>query len=95
MEDRSHPYAVEVVVHGQVQGVFFRASTADEADRHAVRGWVSNQPGGTVRAHLEGDPADVGDVVTWMEAGGPPAAIVDRVEVTEVPSGGHDDFSVR
>lgn len=92
MTDRP-PTAVEVVVHGRVQGVFFRASTAEQAERHGVRGWVRNEPDGTVRAHLEGDPDEVDAVLDWMRAGGPPRAVVDALDVDPVQPVGHDGFS--
>lgn len=94
MSDAS-PTAVEVVVHGHVQGVFFRASTAEQADRRGVRGWVRNEADGTVRAHLEGDGDDVEAVIAWMRAGGPPRAVVDDLDVREVAAAGHTGFSSR
>ncbi len=87
--------ARRVVVHGDVQGVFFRASTRDLAGTHGVSGWVRNDPGGTVTAHLEGPGAGVDQLVRWMRAGGPPDARVTEVEVESVDDEGHDDFRVR
>lgn len=76
--------AVEVVVTGRVQGVFFRARTAEEADRHGVAGWVRNEPDGTVAAYFEG-PADAVDaVVAWCRTGPPRASVEDvRTRVVE------------
>ena len=85
--------AVEVVVHGRVQGVFFRAGTVEQAEQHGVRGWVRNEPDGAVRAHLEGAPADVAAVLAWMRAGGPPRAVVDDLDVDEVEPVGHERFT--
>lgn len=87
--------ATRVVVHGHVQGVFFRASTRDLARKQGVRGWVRNDPVGTVTAHLEGPSADVEAVIVWMRGGGPQRARVERVATTEVADEGHDDFTVR
>ena len=86
--------AVEVVVHGRVQGVFFRDSCRAEAQRAGVAGWVRNEPDGTVRARLEGDPEAVGRVLAWAE-NGPPHAEVERVEVEEVAPSGLGEFRVR
>ncbi|MBW1956373.1 MAG: acylphosphatase, partial [Deltaproteobacteria bacterium] len=44
-----------VVIHGRVQGVFFRMETRKTALRHEVDGWVRNNPDGTVEAVFEGD----------------------------------------
>ncbi|HET7351486.1 MAG TPA: acylphosphatase [Marmoricola sp.] len=76
--------AVEVVVTGRVQGVFFRARTAEEADRHGVAGWVRNEPDGTVAAYFEGPPDEVDAVVAWCRTGPPRAGVEDvRTEVVE------------
>ena len=45
-----------VVVHGRVQGVFFRDSASREAEGQGVAGWVRNTPEGTVEAVFEGEP---------------------------------------
>lgn len=82
-------------MHGQVQGVFFRACARDEAHRHGVAGWVANRADGAVEAWLEGDPAGVAAVEAWMAGGGPPDARVDRVEVTEPAPAGHRTFEIR
>ncbi len=85
--------AVRVVVHGRVQGVFFRASTRNLAQRLGVTGWVRNDPGGTVTAHLEGDRAD--EVVAWIRDGGPQDASVTSVDTADVADEGHGQFRVR
>jgi acylphosphatase len=48
-----------VIFRGQVQGVGFRWTTCRVAASHAVRGWVRNEPDGTVRCEVEGEPADI------------------------------------
>lgn len=88
------PRAVDVRVTGRVQGVFYRARCAEEADRLGVAGWVSNEPDGSVAGHFEG-PADAVDaLVAWCREGSPRAS-VDRVEVTEAPAGGLTGFDAR
>lgn len=83
-----------VVVHGRVQGVWFRESTRRIAERHGVAGWVRNRPNGTVEAHLEGGREDVERVVAWCHEG-PPSARVDRVDVRDEPPTGLVGFVVR
>lgn len=83
-----------VVVHGRVQGVWFRESTRERARAHGVSGWVANRPDGTVEAVLEGPPEAVDRVVRFCETG-PPRARVERVEVTEEEPEGLSGFSVR
>ncbi|MDQ3155538.1 MAG: acylphosphatase [Actinomycetota bacterium] len=83
-----------VIVRGRVQGVFFRATCADEARARSVGGWVSNQPDGTVEAVFEGDHEAVTAMVDWCRAG-PPYAEVTGVEVREEPALGESTFTVR
>jgi acylphosphatase len=82
-----------VVVHGHVQGVYFRAACASEASRHGVSGWVSNQPDGTVYAEFEGSTDDVDAMVAWCRTG-PSRARVTRVDVTPLETTGKPGFSV-
>ena len=69
-----------VVVHGRVQGAFFRDTMRRLARQHGVAGWVRNNWDGTVEAVLEGDPDDVERLVEFCREG-PRGARVDRVEV--------------
>ncbi len=69
-------------VQGIVQGVFFRANMKRVAEKHGVTGWVRNLPDGyTVEAVLEGEREAVEKVICWSLRG-PPAAKVERLEVT-------------
>ena len=83
-----------VVVHGNVQGVFFRDSTRSTAQTRGVAGWVRNCSDGSVEAHFEGAEDAVESVVRWMRFG-PKRAEVTDVEVTEVEPEGLDGFEVR
>jgi acylphosphatase len=83
-----------VVVHGRVQGVFFRDSTRERAQAHGVAGWVANRPDGAVEAVLEGDPEAVDRIVRFLETG-PPSAEVERIETSEEAPEGLSGFSVR
>jgi acylphosphatase len=76
-----------VVVHGYVQGVFFRDSCRREARSRGVAGWVSNRRDGAVEAVFEGEPDVVAAMVDWCRRG-PRGADVDSVdETTEEPEG--------
>ena len=76
-----------VVVHGRVQGVFFRDSTRRVARAHGVAGWARNRDDGTVEAVFEGPPAAV-DALVEFSAEGPPDAVVERIETyEEAPEG--------
>jgi acylphosphatase len=84
--------AVEVRITGLVQGVFFRARCTDEAQRLGVRGWVRNEYDGAVRAHFEGAPAAVEELVRWCHSGSPRAQ-VDHVDVVDAETTGLHGFS--
>jgi acylphosphatase len=78
-----------VVVHGLVQGVFFRDSVQRRARASGVWGWIRNNLDGTVEAVFEGEPTAIERLVAFCREG-PRGARVDRVEVTdEVPEGLH------
>jgi acylphosphatase len=83
-----------VVVHGRVQGVFFRDSTRQRADSAGVAGWVANRPDGTVEAVFEGEADAVDSLVAWM-CDGPRGAAVDRTDVNEEAPEGLRGFDVR
>jgi acylphosphatase len=69
---------------GAVQGVFFRDTCRQLAQRRHVAGWVRNLPDGRVEAVFEGAAPDVERLVDWCRQG-PPRAMVDSVEVREEP----------
>lgn len=83
-----------VVVHGQVQGVFFRDATSDEAERRGVAGWVRNTEDGAVEAVFEGSADAVGAMVQFCERGTSQAR-VERVETSDEQPEGLSGFSVR
>jgi acylphosphatase len=86
--------ARRVVVHGRVQGVFFRDSTRRQAEQRRVSGWVRNTWDGTVEAHFEGD-ADAVDAMVAFAREGPRGAVVERVEVEDVEPEGLSGFAIR
>ena len=83
------------VIHGQVQGVFFRDSTRQKARELGVRGWVRNRSDGTVEVMAAGDEESLAALEQWFRAGGPPDAQVDRIEPQDVAEEPLDDFRVR
>jgi acylphosphatase len=83
-----------VVVHGHVQGVFFRDTARRKAAGLGVTGSVRNCPDGTVEAVFEGDPDSVATLVDWCRHG-PRGADVSRVDVHEEEPEGLNRFEVR
>lgn len=70
-----------VIVHGLVQGVFFRDTVRRRAVAAGVSGWVRNNPDGTVEAVFEGEAPEVERLVAFCRDG-PRGARVDEVAVT-------------
>jgi acylphosphatase len=83
-----------VVVHGRVQGVFFRDTARRMAQSRGLGGWVRNAPEGTVEAVFEGEAAAVDSLVRWCGQG-PRGADVERVEATEEEPEGLREFRIR
>ncbi len=71
-------------ISGRVQGVGFRYSMSEEAERLGVTGWVRNRRDGTVEAVLDGTPDAVDAILAWARRG-PRGASVTEVEVSEIP----------
>lgn len=82
-----------VVVHGHVQGVFFRDSVRRLAEHHGVAGSVRNTRDGTVEVVLEGDGPAVERLVDFCRRG-PRGAAVERVDVQEEEPEGLTGFRV-
>lgn len=80
-----------IVVHGQVQGVFFRQGAQDAAGRYGVTGWVRNRDDGTVEMVVEGEDDAVERMVAWAREGSPQAE-VREVQVTDTEPQGLRSF---
>ena len=89
-QERAH-----VRISGQVQGVFFRDSTREKAQKLNLRGWVKNLPDGRVEALFEGPTEKVREMIAWCEEG-PRHASVENVD-TDFEDAGADlsGFEVR
>lgn len=76
--------AIRALIHGRVQGVFFRAYTRDKAYQLQLVGWVRNNRDGTVECHAQGVDQAVVEFISFLHQGSP-SSQVDNVAVTEVP----------
>jgi acylphosphatase len=83
---------LHLVIHGRVQGVFFRDSMRREAQRLALTGWVRNTAEGTVEAMVQGEKAALDRIVQWAHRG-PARAQVSKVEVA-AGSGAFHQFEI-
>jgi acylphosphatase len=80
MEGGENRVRVALTVRGRVQGVYFRASAAREAQNLGITGWVRNCCDGSVEAVAEGDRSNVEKLIAWCRRG-PQGARVESVEV--------------
>ncbi|MFC7138831.1 acylphosphatase [Halosimplex aquaticum] len=91
MTDRMRAH---VCVSGKVQGVYYRATTRDEARERGVDGWVKNLDDGRVEAVFEGPEDAVESMVEWCHEGSSRAR-VDDVEAEYGEPEGIDGFEIR
>ena len=70
---------LRLLVHGRVQGVFFRQAAAEEARSLGLRGWVKNLPDGDVEMVAEGPRRELKILAAWANQG-PRMARVTGVE---------------
>lgn len=80
-------------ITGVVQGVYYRASAAEEAWLLGLDGWVRNTAQG-VEAVLEGGRVPVERMIAWCHEG-PAHAVVDDVAVTWEEPVGLSGFGIR
>lgn len=88
--------ALHAIIHGRVQGVYFRDFVKHHARGLGIRGWVRNRyHDGTVEVQAEGDRESLERLLEQLHRG-PPSARVDRVEAEWQPySGVLSSFTVR
>ncbi len=77
----SETSTLHLVIHGKVQGVFYRDSMRQAAHHLGICGWVRNKRDGTVEAMVQGAPSAIDRIVQWAHHG-PERARVERVEMT-------------
>ncbi|MGY0217766.1 acylphosphatase [Endozoicomonadaceae bacterium StTr2] len=65
-----------VRVEGKVQGVWFRASTKEQADRLGIIGWAKNLPDGAVEVLMQGSEENIERLTVWLQKGPPAASVI-------------------
>lgn len=76
----SEQQQITVVISGRVQGVGFRANTAEQARALGCTGWVRNNPNGTVECLAQGTREQLEQFIDLLQEG-PPSATVQSVDV--------------
>jgi acylphosphatase len=82
------------VVRGHVQGVFFRASTREQALKLGLSGYAKNLPDGSVEVLACGSSEALGTLQQWLHRG-PPSARVEGVTREAMPDQGMQGFATR
>lgn len=85
---------ISLVITGRVQGVWFRASTKNEADKLGINGFTKNMPDGTVYIEASGSQHQLDAFTKWCGVG-PDLARVDNVEVQHIAQLHTQGFEVR
>ena len=85
--------AFQARVKGRVQGVGFRYSTVQEAQRLGLKGWVKNISQGDVEVWAEGPEKKLSIFLAWLRKG-PPYSRVNSVEKDDRKPKGYSDFNV-
>ena len=86
---------IHAIVHGRVQGVFFRDYTQREAVQLGLNGWVRNLPDGTVETVFEGNAGQVDRMLSWLSTGSPMSRVSVVNSREEDISGERDGFMIR
>ncbi len=86
--------ARHLVIHGRVQGVWYRGWAIDTARALGLAGWVRSRRDGTVEAVVQGDWEAVEQFVALAREG-PRAASVERIDMSEAEPASLSGFEQR
>ena len=86
--------ALALTIGGRVQNVGFRFSAVQKAEQYDVKGFVKNQPDGTVYIEAEGEAENLNKFIEWCREG-PPSASVEHIDKQEIPIQNFSRFSVK
>jgi acylphosphatase len=84
---------ISITVSGKVQGVWYRQAAKEQAQQLGITGQVRNQPGGSVHIIATGTKEQLDELRSWCSKG-PPRAIVENIEVKELPLHSFERFSI-
>tara|TARA_B100001287_G_scaffold251585_1_gene232905 strand:+ start:464 stop:748 length:285 start_codon:yes stop_codon:yes gene_type:complete len=86
---------IELIVIGRVQGVFFRASTLEQAQSLNLVGFVENLPDGSVEVVAEGPKYALEDLERWCGHGPPKANVREVMTRWKDKTGEFQTFTIR
>ncbi len=69
----------QLKITGRVQGVFYRQSTMEMANKLGLTGWAKNCLDGSVEAVFEGEKVIIDQAIDWCRQGPPAARVTDVI----------------
>ena len=84
---------IHLLIKGEVQGVFFRATAKKIADKLNVTGWIKNTENGDVEAIATGSQQQLEEFINWCKKG-PEKSEVEDVIITSEKETSFSDFEV-
>ncbi len=84
---------ISITVSGKVQGVFYRQSTKEKATVLGITGTIENLGNGSVNIIATGTKEQLNNLTNWCK-NGPRRAVVEKVDVKELPLQSFSQFSI-
>jgi acylphosphatase len=84
---------IHLLIKGKVQGVFYRASAREQAQRLSITGWVKNTPNGDVEITATGDKTALDTFIAWCRRG-PNQAMVTGIDQHTLPETNFNAFDI-
>ncbi len=86
---------IKIKVFGDVQGVNFRHEAKQEADELGLKGFVMNQPDGSIYIEAEGEEEDLELILRWCYTGPDIAKVFKAESEISEETVGYLDFSIK
>ena len=88
--------SVQVIIYGDVQGVFFRSFTEEWASTLGLAGYVRNLPGeNAVEVQAEGERSKLETLIGYLKIGPPTAKVTKVVTEWSEYTGNYSHFTIR
>ncbi len=85
---------LHAIAHGRVQGVFFRETTRQQAQKLGLCGWVRNMADGTVETEFQGEEEAVKQLLEWLPQGSSMSQVTRVVSKNVDPVAGESEFII-
>jgi len=86
--------AIQFIVSGKVQKVYFRKYSAEKANELGLFGWVKNESNGTVIGHAQGTEDGIEVYKLWLSNVGSPKSRIDKMEFVHVELKEYSNFII-